>query len=156
VLDSLASIGAPEVLFAELGRVLDEGGGLGCTAEVGRPLSPAERARFTRTSPPTVVDEQELRGWLGAAGFEIVSLTDCTPDAARVARRLADGLVDRRASLTRELGRDAVEDLAATLASLAELLGSGRVAEVQVVARRYGTSRSEAARSMAWTSSSSR
>jgi SAM-dependent methyltransferase len=138
VLDSLASIGAPEALFAELGRVLRPGAGLGCTAEIGPPLSRGERARFTRTSPPTVVEEHALCGWLRAAGFEVAEVTDHTRAAASVAARLAHGLVEQRGALGRELGREAVDDLAATLASLAELLGGGRLAEVAVVARRTG------------------
>lgn len=136
VLDSLASIQAPESLFEELARVLRPGGGLAVTAEVGPPLTPAERAQFTRTAPPTVLEEDALRGLLAHAGFAVERLTDHTRAAARVAQPLARGLVEQRADLMAELGQEAVDDLGPTLASLADLLGSGRVAEVAVVAQR--------------------
>lgn len=136
VLDSLASIQAPEILFQELARVLRPGGGFAMTAEVGRPLTSAERAQFTRTSPPTVLEEDALHGLLAHAGFTVGQLTDHSRSAARVAQRLARGLVEQRAELMAELGEEAVDDLGLTLASLADLLGSGRVAEVAVLAQR--------------------
>jgi SAM-dependent methyltransferase len=136
LLDSLASIQAPDVLFAELARVLRPGAGLGLTAEVGRPLSSAEKARFTRSAPPTVVEEHTLRASLAGAGFATTEVTDHTPAAATVAQRLVAGLTELRDDLVQELGHDAVDDLTATLTCLADLLSSRRVSEVALVGRR--------------------
>jgi SAM-dependent methyltransferase len=136
VLDSLASIDTPEVLLAELARVLVDGAGLGFTAEVGRPLASTERARFTHSLPPTVLERGQLQEQLRVAGFEVVDLEDRTPATAAVARRLVSGLVERRTQLVNELGQAALDDLTLTLSTVADLLGSGRVAEVSLVARR--------------------
>jgi SAM-dependent methyltransferase len=138
VLDSLASIQSPQRLFAEVARVLRADGRLALTAEIGPPLSPAEQAQFTRTSPPTVLEEDGLHKLLAQAGLAVEQLTDHSAAASGVAQRLARGLVERRAELMAELGQDAVDDLRATLVSLAELLGSGRVSEVGVLAQREG------------------
>ena len=83
-----------------------------------------------------MVEEDALRGLLAHSGFAVGRLTDHSPTAARVAQRLARGLVEQRAELMAELGQEAVDDLEPTLASLADLLGSGRVAEVAVLAQR--------------------
>jgi SAM-dependent methyltransferase len=136
VLDSLSSISAPDALFGELARVLEPGAGLGLTAEVGQPLTSAESARFTRSAPPTVLPLDTLRASLAEAGFCVREVTHHTRDAARVAQRLASGLAERRPALAAELGPEAVDDLATTLACLADLLSSARIAEVVLVARR--------------------
>ena len=136
LLDSLASVQALDVLFAEVARVLRPGGGLGVTAEVGRPLSSTERARFTRSAPPTVVEEHTLRACLAGAGFATADVSNHTPRAAAVAHGLVAGLTDLRDDLVKELGQDAVEDLTATLSCLADLLSSRRVSEIALVARR--------------------
>jgi SAM-dependent methyltransferase len=136
VLDSLASIQAPEALFAELARILRPGGGLAFTVEVGPPLSPAEQAGFRRTSPPTVMQDVALRKCLRAAGFVVDQVTDHTCSAAAVASQLATGLACQREALAKELGDQAVDDLSATLGCLADLLATRRIAEVAVVAHR--------------------
>jgi SAM-dependent methyltransferase len=136
VLDSLASISAPDRLFCELARVVQPGGGLGLTAEIGPPLTAAETACFTRSAPPTVLEEHAVRALLEAAGFVEVDVCDYTASAAGVAQRLASGLATQHADLAQELGEDAALDLRATLSCLADLLASRRIADKAIVARR--------------------
>jgi hypothetical protein len=73
---------------------------------------------------------------LSSAGLELVELRHTTAPSARTAERLVDGLRREREPLGREVGEQAVDDLAATLSTLADLLGSRRLQEAAVVAQR--------------------
>jgi ubiquinone/menaquinone biosynthesis C-methylase UbiE len=136
LIDSFASIVTPGALFCELSRVVQCAGRIGLTAEVGTPLSPAEQARFTRSRPPTVLTEAQLCALLHEAGFEIVEQRCTTSSVAGVARRLADGLRQAFDGVVADMGEETVHDLTATLGTLADMLGRGRLDEVVIVAQR--------------------
>ena len=135
-IDSLASMNAPGVVFQELGRIVVGGGRLGLTAEVGAPLSVAEQARFTRSEAPTVVTRADLVELLRGAGLDVVVTTDTTPEVTRVATQLVTALEHDDGSVRAELGEGATRDQIATLGTLAEMFGSGRLCELSVVAQR--------------------
>ena len=138
VLDSVASISSVRDLFHEVARVLRPGGAFGWTAETGDPLSAAEQAQFTRTTPPTVMERGALLQTARECGFSIVEVYDWSSHTALVAERLFQNISRDRELIAAELGVEPLEDLVATLGTLAEMLTSGRLGELAVVARRSG------------------
>jgi SAM-dependent methyltransferase len=136
LIDSFASMTAPERLFCDIGRALRPGGRLGLTAEVGAPLSREEQAQFTRSEPPTVITETEMRRLLQQADLDLVTLNHRTASTAALARRLVAGLRRNDQAVAAELGAEAVADVTATLGVLADMLGNQRLAEIEVVAQR--------------------
>jgi ubiquinone/menaquinone biosynthesis C-methylase UbiE len=136
VLDSFTSLHEPARVLGEVARVLRPGGGLAFSTEAGPALLPAERRKFRRSEVPSIMATAEWMRLLRRAGFAAVRLNDRTRSAVVIARRLADRLAAAGPELKAELGEQAVDDLAATLAAWAELLECGRVSEVAVVAER--------------------
>jgi SAM-dependent methyltransferase len=136
VLDSVASISSIQDLFEEVARVLRPEARLGCTAELGDPLTAAECALFTHSHPPTVLERNEFLDVLGVCGFETVEIHDCTRRTAWIARRLFQSIHENRNTIRRELGVAPVEDLVATLGTLADMLTGGRLQGVAVIAER--------------------
>jgi SAM-dependent methyltransferase len=135
MLDSLASIADPPELLDQVAQVVRDGGRLGLTAETGPPLTASERADFRHTTLPSVMSTCELVEALSCTGFRLVELRYTTARAETVAERLVLGMRAERAALRDELGHAGVEDLLATLDTLARMLSSRRLEEVAVVAQ---------------------
>jgi ubiquinone/menaquinone biosynthesis C-methylase UbiE len=125
--DSFASVQNATLLFEEFARVSGGEGRLGLTAEVGAPFTPGEQALFTRSKPPTVVTEQQLRDMLSASGFRVISTRDITSEVETIARKLVDSMTDEDADMREKM---------AILRPLADMFRSRRLRELAVVAGR--------------------
>jgi hypothetical protein len=79
---------------------------------------------------------RDLLDLLVGAGFEVVEVRDNSQQVTSTARRLVQGLRAERTPVAQELGAEAVDDLLATLAALADMLSSDRLQEVALVAQR--------------------
>lgn len=135
LLETLLAFEGKGALFGEMARVLETGGRFAFSAEVGRPLTAAERSLLPGGDVYLSTGE-EVRRLLEGAGLHLLMEEDCTAAHARVARRFAQALAGRREALRAEIGQSYWEHLHASAARWAEWLKGGRVHKLLVLAEK--------------------
>jgi SAM-dependent methyltransferase len=135
LLETMLAFADKRALIEEVARVLEPGGRFAFTAEVGSPLTPAERARMPDADTVWLIDAAELGTLLHELGCTVTWQEECSAPHQAMATALLRSFRADSAAIARQVGRRALTELIAAHELWSHWLG-GRVRKVAVVAEK--------------------
>jgi ubiquinone/menaquinone biosynthesis C-methylase UbiE len=112
--------GGKQAAFAEAARCLRPGGLLALVDMAEPPAASGARSWMDQVPSVHLSTRQRLLELLGAAGFDVLDVTDISPYTRHSGRRGKDAFESRRQEVTTAFGTDTAEQMARLLGQVAE------------------------------------